>query len=180
MRCLPSIHGGLCGACHRFMFMANRAYVVVTHTRVSLHYIYACRRDASAAAALSPSSYHAHDSIPPSPPQKTFRLTPSPPPSPPPPSPRPYPYTCGHMHRGRHNQRIGSPYALHTRLGPIIMSLTTAAPTGWAHSHLTFYPTGFGVTCAVLAIDSSPWPTGSKWLWLIHVYLATISMHMSM
>ena len=78
--------------------------------------------------------------------------------------PRPPPYTCGHMHRGRHNQRIGSPYALHTRLGPIIISLTTAAPTGWAHSHLTFYPTGFGVTCAVLAIDSWSWPTVCKWL----------------
>ena len=135
--------------------------MVVTDTRVSLHYIYACRRDASAAAALSPSSYHAHDSIPPSPLQKIFRLTPSPSPSPPPP-PRPHAYTCGHMHRGRHDQRIGSPYALHTRLGPIIISLTPAAPTGWAHSHLTFYPAGFGVTCAVLAIDSWSWATGCK------------------
>ena len=32
--------------------------MAVTHTCVSLHYIYACRRDASAAAALSPSLLH--------------------------------------------------------------------------------------------------------------------------
>ena len=155
MRCLPSIHG------HGQQYVSD----CDSYTCIPPLYAYPCIRrcDASAAAALSPSSYHARDWIPPSPPQKTFRLTPLPPPSTPPP-PRPYPYTCGRMHRGRHDQRNGSPYALHTRLGPIIILLTTAAPTGWAHFHLTFYPTGFRVTCAVLAIDSWSWPTVCKWL----------------
>ena len=155
MRCLPSIH------------VHGQQTVSGFESYTCNPPSYPCirRRDASAAAALSPSRYHAHDPIPPSPLQKIFRLTPSPPPpSPSPSSPRPYPYTCGHMHRGRHHQRIGSPYTLHTRLETIMISLTTAAPTGWAHSHLTFYPTGFGVTCAVLAIDSWSWPTECKWL----------------
>ena len=77
----------------------------------------------------------------------------------------PYPYTCGHMHYGRHHQRFGSPYALHTRLDrSSYRSQLLHRLGGLTPAHLTFYPTGFGVACAVLAIHLWSWPTGGKWL----------------